>query len=167
MNAGCYGQNMGKVVEEVRVLDDRGEAVALPVGQLGFAYRHSRIKGSGDIVLSAGLRLEPGHDPAQIEAETRALFGKKRVSQPIGERCAGSVFLSPPGESASRMIDEAGLKGTRCGGAVVSMKHAGFIVNDRGASADDVLRLIDVVRDRVGREFGVSLDLEVEVVGDA
>ncbi|HEY7513347.1 MAG TPA: UDP-N-acetylenolpyruvoylglucosamine reductase, partial [Vicinamibacteria bacterium] len=125
-----------------------------------FHYRGSSIpEGSAVASLTVGLREG---DPEELARETRELQLQRTKSQPVG-RNAGCVFKNPPGENAGRMIDALGLKGTRRGGAVVSERHANFLVNDAGARAADVLELLDLVRESVARETGVELELEVKV----
>ncbi len=103
--------------------------------------------------------------PADIRAAQQETFERKWKTQPSGMRCAGCVFMNPAGGAAGRLIDEAGLKGLRVGGAVVSDLHANFILNDRGATSEDVEELIEVVRERVADSAGVTLELEIEIVG--
>jgi UDP-N-acetylmuramate dehydrogenase len=159
MNAGAYGFSISDVLREIVVLDEDGEKTDPPEGWR-FRYRGSSIpEGSAVASVSVGLARD---DPADLERETRALAGRRLASQP-GGRTAGCVFKNPPGVPAGRLIDEIGLKGARRGGAVVSPRHANFVVNDGGATAADVLGLLDLVRERVRKETGVDLELEVKV----
>jgi UDP-N-acetylmuramate dehydrogenase len=159
MNAGAYGFSISDVMKEIVVYDERGERAEPPEGWT-FHYRGSSIpEGSAVAKVSVALRSE---DPAVLEKETRELTQQRMKSQP-GGRNAGCVFKNPAGSSAGRIIDELGLKGTRRGGALVSPRHANFVVNDQGARAQDVLDLLDLVRERVARETGVDLELEVKV----
>ena len=159
MNAGAYGFSISDVMREIVVFDERGERTEPPEGWR-FHYRGSSIpEGSAVASLTVALRKD---DPALLEQETRRLAEKRRTSQP-GGRNAGCVFKNPPGAQAGRVIDELGLKGTRRGGAVVSPRHANFVVNEGGATAADVLALLDLVRERVDAETGTSLELEVRV----
>ena len=159
MNAGAYGFSISDVMKEIVVYDESGERTAPPQGWT-FHYRGSSIS-EGSAVASLTVALRPD-DPAVLEKETRELTQQRVRSQP-GGRNAGCVFKNPPGAAAGRLIDEVGLKGTRRGGAMVSPRHANFVVNDQGARAQDVLDLLDLVRETVAREAGVDLELEVRV----
>jgi UDP-N-acetylmuramate dehydrogenase len=159
MNAGAYGFSISEVLREIVVFDEHGERTEPPEGWR-FRYRGSSIP-EGAAVASVAVALERD-DPTALEEETRAIAEKRRTSQP-GGRNAGCVFKNPVGSSAGRLIDELGLKGLRRGKAVVSPRHANFVTNEGGASAADVLGLIDDVRERVRREKGVELELEVKV----
>jgi len=159
MNAGAYGFSISDVMREIVVYDERGERTEPPQGWT-FHYRGSSIP-DGSAVASVKVALRPD-DPVALEKEARELTQQRVKSQPAG-RNAGCVFKNPPGTSAGRLIDELGLKGTRRGGAVVSPRHANFVVNDQGARAQDVLDLLDLLRERVAREAGVELELEVKV----
>lgn len=159
MNAGAYGFSISDVLREIVVYAADGERTDPPEGWR-FHYRGSSIP-EGSAVASITVKLERD-DPARLETETRELAQQRVKSQPVG-RNAGCVFKNPTGGHAGRMIDELGLKGTRIGGAVVSPRHANFVVNEGGASGNDVLALLDLVRERVQRETGVDLELEVKV----
>jgi UDP-N-acetylmuramate dehydrogenase len=161
MNAGAYGFSISDVMTDIAVYDADGERSAPPEGWR-FHYRGSSIP-EGAAVAAITLRLEKD-DPGALAEEARALTRRRVASQP-GGRNAGCVFKNPADVPAGRLIDEAGLKGTRRGGAVVSPKHANFVVNEGGASAADVLALLDLVRERVRAAFGVELELEVKVWG--
>jgi UDP-N-acetylmuramate dehydrogenase len=159
MNAGAYGFSISDVLEEIVVYDERGERTEPPEGWR-FHYRGSSIpEGAAVASLTVALRRE---DPAVLEKETRELTQQRVRSQP-GGRNAGCVFKNPEKGSAGKIIDELGLKGTRIGGAVVSPRHANFVVNEGGARAADVIGLLDLVRERVQKEAGVELELEVRV----
>ena len=135
-------------------------------GELDLAYRGSRLRGGRPLLLSATFELDRGSSPA-IERRRREILARKRASQPTRAWSAGCVFKNPPGDkSAGQLIDECGLKDTRVGGAVVSPKHANFIVNRGGATAADILRLIDLVAQRVSAEHGIELELEIEIWDD-
>lgn len=161
MNAGAYGFSISDVMTQILVYDADGERTAPPEGWR-FHYRGSSIP-EGAAVAAITVKLERD-DPGALAEEARALTRRRVTSQP-GGRNAGCVFKNPGDVPAGRLIDEAGLKGTRRGGAVVSPKHANFVVNDGGASAADVLALLDLVRERVRAAFGVELELEVKVWG--
>jgi UDP-N-acetylmuramate dehydrogenase len=165
-NAGAHGGETATVLESATLLLADGSEAVIPASELGFGYRHSRLKDSPtEIVLSAAFRLSPD-DPAAIAARLDEIRRWRREHQPLGLPSAGSVFRNPPGDSAGRLIDSLGLKGRRVGGAVVSEKHANFIVNDRQGTASDVRRLAEAVRAEVGDRLGIELALEIEFAGD-
>jgi UDP-N-acetylmuramate dehydrogenase len=159
MNAGAYGFSISEVMREIVVYDAEGGRQQPPEGWR-FHYRGSSIP-EGSAVASVSVGLKPGDAPALGE-EIRELQLQRVRSQPPG-RNAGCVFKNPPGAAAGRIIDELGLKGTRRGAAVVSERHANFVVNEGGARAADVMEVLDLVRERVARETGVELELEVKV----
>lgn len=159
MNAGAYGFSISDVMREIVVYDENGARQEPPEGWR-FHYRGSSIP-EGSAVASMSVQLEAGDAP-KLGEEIRELQLQRVRSQPAG-RNAGCVFKNPPGGHAGRIIDELGLKGTRRGAAVVSEKHANFVVNEGGARAGDVLEILDLVRERVARETGVELELEVKV----
>ena len=164
MNAGAYGGEMGQVVEWVRVLTPHGEVRTVPVGEMNFAYRHSAVHKNGWIVLAACFGLQPG-EPEQIRGRMDELAAKRREKQPLEYPSAGSTFKRPEGYYAARLIEEAGLKGCSVGGACVSEKHAGFVINREEASAADVLELCRIIKERVKEYAGVELEMEVEIIG--
>ncbi len=165
-NAGAHGGDVASVLESATLLAADGSEAVVPSAELGFRYRHSRLKDdTGEIVLAATFRLERA-DAAAIAARLDDIRRWRREHQPLGLPSAGSVFRNPSGDSAGRLIDGLGLKGLRVGGAVVSEKHANFIVNDRQGTASDVRRLADTVRARVRERAGVELVLEIEFAGD-
>jgi len=166
MNAGAYGGEMAQVVESVRFWDwESGKVCTLSVEALELGYRRSRFCGKNDIILSAVLRLRPG-DRDAITEQMRALAERRRASQPLDKASAGSTFKRPAVGYAAAMIDECGLKGYSVGAAQVSEKHAGFVVNNGGASCAEVLALMDHVRAAVLREKGVALEAEVRIIRD-
>ena len=162
MNAGAYGGEMSHVVQEVTALFADGVRT-LKGEELQFAYRHSVFSDNPGIVLSARLALQPG-DPEAIRAEMDELMARRKASQPLEYPSAGSTFKRPAGYFAGTMIDECGLKGTAVGGAEVSTKHAGFIINKDHATFADVMALIGVVQDTVYRAYGVELEPEIKIV---
>jgi len=165
-NAGAHGGEMKDVVVSVDTWDPAGDRVAtLDNAACDFAYRESRFKHSGEAVLGAHLRLQPG-DPARIAEAVDAHQAQRRATQPLADQNAGSVFRNPPGDHAGRLVDAAGLKGHRIGSAMVSTLHANFIVTDRGGRAADVRALGDFVRERVRELHGIELRYEIEFVGD-
>ena len=165
MNAGAYDGEMAKVVKSVRVMDAAGEVSELSAGELDFGYRHSALQGSGKIVTSVTVELAAGDK--QAIAEKMADFSNRRITkQPLELPSAGSMFKRPPGYFAGTLIDQTGLKGYTVGGAQVSTKHAGFVVNIGGATAADVLQLISDVQAKVFAAHGVKLEPEVLVLGE-
>lgn len=166
-NAGAHGGDMAQVLREVEVYDPRDrERRTLVAGDCAFAYRDSRFKHSPEVVLGGTIELETG-DPAAITALVDGHQAQRRETQPLADQNAGSVFRNPPGDFAGRLIEAAGLKGHRLGGAQVSTLHANFIVTDRGTGrALDVRALGDHVRATVHERFGVDLRYEIEFVGD-
>lgn len=165
MNAGAYDGEMSKVVKSVRVMDAAGEVSELSAGELDFGYRHSALQGSGKIVTSVTVELAAGDK--QAIAEKMADFSNRRITkQPLELPSAGSMFKRPPGYFAGTLIDQTGLKGYTVGGAQVSTKHAGFVVNIGGATAADVLQLISDVQEKVFAAHGVHLEPEVLVLGE-
>ena len=165
MNAGAYDGEMSKVVKSVRVMDAAGEVSELSASELDFGYRHSALQGSGKIVTSVTVELAAGDK--QAIAEKMADFSNRRITkQPLELPSAGSMFKRPPGYFAGTLIDQTGLKGYTVGGAQVSTKHAGFVVNIGGATAADVLQLISDVQAKVFAAHGVHLEPEVLVLGE-
>ena len=165
-NAGAHGSDTASVLESATVLLADGSEAVLGVDDLRYAYRHSRFKEAPDeIVLAAAFRLRPG-SPDEIKARLDDIRRWRREHQPLGIPSAGSVFRNPPGATAGRLIDDLGLKGYRVGGAVVSDKHANFIVNDAHGTAADVRRVAEHVRAAVRAGHGVELAYEVEFAGD-
>jgi len=164
MNAGAHGRSMSDVVASVQVVHlQDGRAESIPGADAGFAYRHTSLP-EDVVVTGVTVTLEPG-DPAAIRAEMDAARDWRRRTQPLAEPNCGSVFKNPPDDHAARLIEAAGLKGHRVGGAQVSTKHANFIVADPGARAADVLALIRVVQDAVEAAAGTRLEPEVHLVG--
>ena len=163
MNAGAYGSEMKNVVTSVRVMDREGEIHVLDNEQMEFGYRTSCVARLDYVVLEAVMALEPG-DAGEIRARMDDLAARRREKQPLEYPSAGSTFKRPEGHFAGTMIDQCGLKGTAVGGAEVSTKHAGFIINKDHATFADVVALIGVVQDTVFREFGVELEPEVKII---
>jgi UDP-N-acetylmuramate dehydrogenase len=165
MNAGAHGAELSGVLEWVdvfRLLE--GAADRLPATEVGLSYRRSSLPGDG-VVIAAGVALAPD-DPDRIRARMDQAREQRRRTQPLAEANCGSVFKNPPGDHAGRLIEAAGGKGLRVGGAAVSTKHANFIVTSDGAAAADVLDLIRTVQELVAARFGVRLDPEVQLLGD-
>lgn len=164
MNAGAYGGCMADALKEVRVLLPDGSVVDVPAGELDLGYRKSRIADEGWVVLSATFGLNPG-DPQKIRATMDDLTHQREEKQPLELPSAGSTFKRPEGHFAGKLITDAGLKGYQSGGAAVSKKHAGFVVNVGGATASDVHAVIEHVQDEVERQFSVRLEPEVRFLG--
>ena len=163
MNAGAYGGEMAQVLESVTFLDEAGEVCTLPVSECGFGYRKSIFSQRKCLSLRARFRLEQG-DGYAIKARMDELTAKRREKQPLEYPSAGSMFKRPPGHFAAALIDQCGLKGLTVGGAQVSEKHAGFVVNRGGATCADVLELVRQVKEEVLRQTGVELEMEVKVL---
>lgn len=164
MNAGAYDGCMADVLESVEALTEDGDVVYLGVDDLELGYRTSRIRTERMVVLSARLRLTPA-DKAAIRAKMDDLTARREEKQPLEYGSAGSTFKRPEGYFAGKLIMDAGLKGYQVGGAAVSTKHAGFVVNLGGATAADVRAVIAHVQDEVARQFGVQLEPEVRFLG--
>ena len=165
MNAGAYGGEVSGTLIWSDCLDGRGEPVRLDNERHGFGNRSSAIQGNGYIILESAFRLRKG-DKGRIAALMADYAGRRRDRQPTDLPSAGSVFKRPKGDYAGRLIEESGLRGHRVGGAMVSEKHCGFIVNVGGATAGDVLALIDHVRRVVLERTGVTLETEVRMLGE-
>ena len=169
MNAGAYGGEMSQVVLSVTALDPDGGLRELTARECGFGYRKSVFSENRMLMLSARFRLEPG-DPARIKAKMDDFAARRREKQPLEYPSAGSAFKRPPAVDgqpvyAAALIDQCGLKGLTVGGAQVSEKHAGFIINKGGATCGDIAELMAQVRERVFRETGVKLEPEVRRLG--
>ncbi len=166
MNAGAYGGQLSDVFEGCRALDpETGIISALGPAEMALGYRESAALSRGLIVTEAAFRLTAG-DRSAIQAKMDDLSARRREKQPLNLPSAGSTFKRPEGHFAGALIEQAGLKGLRVGGACVSEKHAGFVVNDRNATARDVLDLIRLVQARVLEHSGVRLETEVRILGE-
>jgi UDP-N-acetylmuramate dehydrogenase len=163
MNAGAYGGELKNVVRSVDCLTQDGTLVTRQGEELGFGYRRSCFEKEGLTVFSVTMELTPG-DPAQIKAQMEEYAAKRRASQPLEYPSAGSTFKRPEGHFAGRLIEDAGLKGLTVGGAQVSEKHAGFVINKGGATCADVLGLTHAIQGAVYAKFGVMLELEVKLL---
>jgi UDP-N-acetylmuramate dehydrogenase len=162
-NAGTRGGDTGTALIEATIVTRGGDVRTLSHDDLAFRYRRSELP-EGAVVVDVLLRAHPG-DPELIAQTIRGYQAERRRDQPEREPSAGCIFQNPPGKSAGKLIDEAGLKGTGEGGAIISPVHGNFIINRGGATASDVLRLIDRIRARIRAEYGIELDLEVRKVG--
>lgn len=161
MNAGAYDGEMKQVVESVLALDGRGELVELSAEACRFSYRHSAFSDGESLILSAVFQLKQGNQD-EIRAKMADLMARRKEKQPLEFPSAGSTFKRPRGHFAAALIDQCGLKGFAVGGAQVSAKHAGFVINAGGATCADILGLMEQVRERVFRETGVELEPEVK-----
>jgi UDP-N-acetylmuramate dehydrogenase len=165
MNAGAHGSDLSRILIDAEILFENGERKVLTNEELSFSYRTSLLQQRKGIVVEARFRLQPG-DRKEIAATLAANKERRRLTQPLQMPCAGSVFRNPPGDHAGRLIEAAGLKGYQIGGAQVSEKHSNFIVNCGGATATDVLTLIDYIRSTIQSKYGIDLHPEVLVVGE-
>jgi UDP-N-acetylmuramate dehydrogenase len=173
-NAHFGGRLIGELVIDVRLASREGTSFDLPAAQMAFAYDHSRLQESGEILLSARFRVSPG-EPASLRATARASLAFRKRTQPLDTPSAGCIFRNPePGRdrvpegipwSAGALVDRAGLKGVSIGGARVSATHGNFIVNDGQATAADIKQLIDRCRTTVRERFGVELREEIVYLG--
>ena len=163
MNAGAYGGEMKDVLIECRHIDSDGNLGSLKGEELGLSYRTSAYEHNGYIITTLVMKLKKG-DKAEIKAKMQELLQRRKDKQPLEYPSAGSTFKRPVGYFAGGLIEECGLKGCSVGGAQVSEKHAGFIINKGGATAQDVLDLIKYVQDRVYEERGIHLEPEVRLI---
>ncbi|WEY47850.1 UDP-N-acetylmuramate dehydrogenase [Weissella confusa] len=164
MNAGAYGGQVDEWLESADVMTPTGEIKTYTNEELSFAYRHSLVQETGDVILAATFKLEPG-DGAEIEAKMEDFNQKRASKQPLEFPSCGSVFKRPEGYFAGKLIMDAGLQGFQIGGAQVSTKHAGFIVNRGDATGSDYINVIKHVQSVVKEKFGVDLETEVRILG--
>jgi len=165
MNAGANGGEIGQFAQWVTIVTLQGERRTLQRDEMTFGYRTSSFQRMDCVIARAALRL-PKADPAQIREKMCAVLEARCSKHPVAMPSAGCVFKRPLNDYAGRLLEEVGAKGMRIGGAIVSSKHANFIVNDGGATAEDVLQLIEIVRDRVREMFDVDLTTEICIVGE-
>lgn len=165
MNAGAYGGEMKDVLTEVTVMNAEGDIFTLPTEELELGYRTSIIKTAGYIVLEAKIRLKEG-DPEVIRETMKDLTIRRTTKQPLEYPSAGSTFKRPEGYFAGKLIMDSGLAGYQVGGAQVSEKHCGFVINAGDATARDVRTLMDNMRDIVYKKYGVTLEPEVKFLGE-
>ena len=161
MNAGAYGGEMKDVLSEVTVLTKEGELLTLKADELELGYRTSIIAKKDYIVLEAKIQLKPG-EPDKIKAVIDDLAFRRRDKQPLEYPSAGSTFKRPKDNFAGKLIMDAGLRGYTLGGAMVSDKHCGFVINKGDATCEDVIKLTDHVKEEVKNQFGIELELEVK-----
>ena len=164
MNAGAYGAQIADVVESARILDGSGAIKTAARQALHFSYRNLDLPAE-TIIIGAAVRLPRG-PREKIEARVREIIATRREKHPLDFPNAGSIFKNPREIPAGRLIDEAGLKGTRIGGAQISEKHGNFIVNRGGATAEEILSLIELIQSRVLEKSGHSLETEVKIIGE-
>lgn len=164
MNAGAYGGEIKDVIVYADHVDKNGKAGKFTGEELEMSYRHSVYSGKEYFITGAAFKLKKG-EKAEIKAKMDDLIGRRFDKQPMDKPSAGSTFKRPEGAFASALIDQCGLKGYRVGGAEVSTKHAGFVVNIGGATCEDVLRLIKDVQEKVKNDTGFFLEPEVEILG--
>ena len=162
MNAGAYGGEICQVCTRVAVMDMQGDVSVYSAAEMGFSYRHSRLEDAGGIVIWAEFALTKAPE-AEIKAKMQELMGKRKASQPLDLPSAGSAFKRPVGGYAAALIDGAGLKGYAVGGAAVSEKHAGFVVNLGGATAAEVKQLLAEVAHKVYEDSHIRLEPEVRI----
>lgn len=165
MNAGAYGGEMKDIIEKVYVLDENGARLELDRDALDFGYRHSCIPEKKYIVTKVVLELVPRNE-AEIRSEMKELNEKRAEKQPLQYPSAGSTFKRPEGYFAGKLIMDAGLRGYQVGGAQVSEKHCGFVINKGDATAADICQLMQDVSDKVQAQFGVVLEPEVKMIGE-
>lgn len=163
MNAGAYGHEIADVCSKVNILMPDGEIITVLGKDMGFGYRTSILQHNKGIVLSAEFTLSRG-DRSGIGSYMKELNSRRRKSQPLEYPSVGSTFKRPPGHFAGKLISDCGLKGFAIGGAMVSEKHAGFIINTGGATARDVQELMKHIRSTVLKEYGVELEPEVKIL---
>ncbi|MDB9822726.1 UDP-N-acetylmuramate dehydrogenase [Deltaproteobacteria bacterium] len=163
MNAGAFGWEIGSTVQEIRIVTGKGEPSLVAGSQLNFSYRGSSLPKRA-VIHGVKFKLHKEHKD-KINGRIADYLKKRKKSQPLDFPSAGSVFRNPPGDHAGRLIEEAGLKGTRIGGAMISPMHANFIVNTGGAKAEHIIALMDLARGKVREETGIDLEPEIKVVG--
>jgi UDP-N-acetylmuramate dehydrogenase len=163
MNAGAYGSEIGEFVRDVHLVRPDGELASLKRDEMRFSYRSSGIQ-QGAVIYGITLKLKKG-EKGLISQMIAGNLRKRKDSQPLEYPSAGSVFKNPPGDFAGRLIEKAGLKGTRIGGAMISSKHANFIVNTGGAKAADILALVELAKVKVREMTGIELETEIKMLG--
>jgi len=164
MNAGDKEGSISEIVREVVVLGDAGKE-NITRSQMSFDYRSSSFQQQDAVILEAVLDLEHTGTPDSLKKRIKEKIRKRKKSFPLNYPNAGSVFRNPPGDFAGRLVQKSGCKGLTVGGAMVSTRHANFIVNTGGAKCSDVVEIIDMVKSRVKSEFGIELKTEIEIVG--
>jgi UDP-N-acetylmuramate dehydrogenase len=163
MNAGAYGGQMSDVVISADYLDTDGTVKTIMCENMDLSYRHSAFMNSGRIILRVRMKLQKG-SYAEIEQKMEELISRRRDKQPLNYPSAGSTFKRPEGAFAAALIEQCGLKGLSVGDAQVSEKHSGFIINKGNATFDDIMELVDKVREKVRQDTGYVLELEPEIL---
>lgn len=164
MNAGAFGEEIGSKIEEIQAISPTGDLLVRNRSQIRFSYRS--LDGiEGGVIVGVCFELERATQE-DIVRRVAACLRKRKTTQPLEYPSAGSVFKNPPNSSAGRLIEEAGLKGKRIGGAMISSRHANFIINTGDASANDILALLELAREKVKESTGIELEPELRVVGD-
>lgn len=164
MNAGAFGREMSQVLGMVRVIDQEGKRKTYPREALSFGYRKSLMMEKKEIVTGVSLKLEAGV-PEEIIKQYQEIRAKREAAQPLNAYSAGSIFKRPKEGAASRLIDQAGLKGKSVNDAEISEKHAGFIINRGHARASDVIELMAMVMDTIQDRYGIKLEPEIKIIG--
>jgi len=165
MNAGCYGREIKDIIVEATALDGQGHKHVLTAADMGFAYRKSQVP--EDFIFVEAVFEGAKNDPATVKARMEALVAQRESTQPVKSRTGGSTFKNPPGHNAWELIDKAGCRGLRHGGAQVSEKHCNFLINTGNATAAEIEALGEKVRARVKTQFGIELEWEIKRVGVA
>jgi len=165
MNAGAFGKEIGPRVREIRLVSQHGQLTARDRSRLKFSYRDLDLE-AGVVITNVLFRLDRDTSKA-VSEKIAGCLKRRKETQPLEYPSAGSIFKNPLNDHAGRLIEQAGLKGKRIGGAIISNKHANFIVNKGGATARDILTLINLAREEVRKTAGVQLELEIQVVGSA
>lgn len=163
MNAGAYGGEMKDVLVKINHINEDGTDGSFEGAEMDLSYRHSAYSSKNKVITSVEIKLQKG-EKEKIEAEMKDFLGRRKDKQPLEYPSAGSVFKRPEGYFAGALVEQSGLKGKRIGGAMVSEKHAGFIINYDNATTSDVLSLIDFCRETVKEKFGVTLEAEIKTV---
>jgi UDP-N-acetylmuramate dehydrogenase len=163
MNAGCYGCELKDILVEAKALDRKGRLVTLAPADMAFTYRNSGV--SDDLIFIEAVLAGAPDDAAAVHTRMDALVAEREASQPVRAKTGGSTFKNPPGHKAWQLIDEAGCRGLRIGGAQMSEKHCNFLINTGDASAADIERLGEEVRARVRQSSGIDLQWEIRRVG--
>ena len=164
MNAGAYGGELKQVVTEAAVMTKDGMILHVPAEQMALGHRLSSFMQTGEIILSVKMQLTQGN-PVVIKETMDDFNSRRREKQPLEYPSAGSTFKRPAGYFAGKLIEDAGLKGFSVGGAQVSKKHAGFVINTGSATASDIWNLCNEIQNRVQNEFGVTLEMEIQKLG--
>ena len=165
MNAGAYGKEMKDIVKKIKILNENGEKQILTNEQIQFEYRNSIFSKNNDVILEAELELKQGNKK-EIQEKMDTYSKIRKEKQPIEYPSAGSTFKRGDTYITAKLIDEAGLKGYQIGGAQISEKHAGFIINKNNATAKDIIDLIKYTQEKVYEKFGEKIELEVKIIGD-